>query len=164
MVPGTDRQNTTDLCGGRPEFEAMDTEAAASRLARLGALTALVLTLVVAAPAVLVSGAGGTLGAFYAAGPFGLTAVGFLAVVAIVVFLSTTQDHTDTLLLSGIALVVSLGAALLAVVWILTLDPTILYSFPPEYAWLETYRFVVVAAAVAVAGVAGGLSYVGLSD
>lgn len=150
------RSNTTDLSAGRPDFGTMDS--VVTRLSRLGALTALLLAVVVAAPAVLVSGAGSTLGAFYAAGPFGLTAVGFLAVVAVIVFLATTQEHTDTLLISGVALVVAVAAALLAVVWLVTLDETVLFSFPSEYAWLASYRYVVVAAAVLVAAVAGALS------
>ena len=125
-------------------------------VARLGALAAVLLGVVVAVPAVLVSGVGTTLGAFYTAGPFGLTAVGFLAAVAAVVFLSVTQSHTDTTLVSGVAVVVSLVVFLLAAVWALTLDETLLFSFPAEYAWLATYRWIVVVAGAVVAA-AGGL-------
>lgn len=125
----------------------------ATTLSRVGALASLLLVLVVVAPAVLVDGAGSTLSAFYTAGPFGLTAVGFLAVVGIVVFLSVTQGHTDTALVTGIALVVSLAAAALALLWMVTLDDTVLFGFPAEYSWLESYRWVVVAVAGAVAAV-----------
>lgn len=127
-------------------------------LARAGALASLVLAVGVAAPAVLVTGAASALGDFYTAGPFGLTAVGFLAVVAVVVFLSVTQGHTDTALLTGVAVVVSLAAFLLAVVWVLTLDETLLFGFPAEYAWLETYRWVVVVVAGVVAAIGGLLA------
>lgn len=145
----TNRDSDVRTDGGEGE---MDPE---SRFARLGAVVSLLLAVVVFAPAVLVSGAGSTLGAYYAAGPFGLTAVGLLAAVAIIVFLSVGQEHTDTTLLSGIALVVAIAALLSAVLWVLLLDPTVLFSFPPEYAWLELHRWAVVVAAVAVTAVAG---------
>lgn len=144
--------------GASAGADASEVPERVTTLARAGALASLVLAVVVAAPAVLVTGAGSALGDFYTAGPFGLTAVGFLAVVAVVVFLSVTQGHTDTALLTGVALVVSLAAFLLAVVWALTLDETLLFGFPAEYAWLETYRWVVVVAAGVVAAVGGLLT------
>lgn len=126
-----------------------------ARLARAGAVASLVLAIVVFAPAVLVTGVGNTLGAYFTAGPFGLTAVGFLAIVAVVVFLSTTQPHTDATLVSGVVVVVAVAAAVLAVVWVLLLDQTVLFSFPARYSWLATHRWLVVAAAALVAVVAG---------
>jgi hypothetical protein len=143
---------------GRGPTDADGTTRSLATVARLGALSAVLLAVFVAVPAVLVTGVGSALGDFYTAGPFGLTAVGFLAVVAAVVFLSVTQSHTDTALVSGVAVVVSLATFLLAVVWVLTLDETLLFSFPSEYAWLATYRWVVVAAGAVVAAVGGLLA------
>lgn len=125
-----------------------------SRLSSAAAAVAALLAVVVFVPLAVVSGAGPTLSAYYAAGPFGLTAVGLLALVAVVVFLSVSQPHTDELLLSGAALVVAVGTLLLALVWIATLDPTVLFSFPAEYAWIENHRWVVLAGTVALSAVA----------
>lgn len=126
-----------------------------SRLATAAAAVAALLSVVVFAPLALVSGANTTLGAYYAGGPFGLTAVGLLALLSVVVFLSVDQPHTDALLLSGASLVVAVVTLLLAVVWALTLDETVLFSFPAEYAWIEHHRWIVLAVAVALAAVAG---------
>ncbi|MFW5911115.1 MAG: DUF7548 family protein [Halolamina sp.] len=113
----------------------------------LAAGVAVLLALVVFVPLVLVTGTGDTLGAYYAAGPFGVTAVGLLAVVAAVVYLSVGQPHTDALTLSGVGAVVALGVLLTAVIWVLTLDSTVLFSFPAEYAWIENHRWAVLAGA-----------------
>ncbi len=126
-----------------------------SRLATVAAAVAAVLAVVVFTPLLLVSGAGSTLGAYYAAGPFGLTAVGLLALVAVVVFLSVGQPHTDELLLSGASLVVAVGALLLAVLWVVTLDQTVLFSFPSEYAWIANHRWAVLLTALCLTVVAG---------
>jgi hypothetical protein len=126
-----------------------------SRLATLAAAVAGLLSVVVFAPLALVSGANTTLGAYYAGGPFGLTAVGLLALLSVVVFLSVDQSHTDTLLLSGAGLVVAVVTLLLAVVWAFTLDPTVLFSFPADYSWIENHRWVVLVFALALAAVSG---------
>lgn len=126
-----------------------------SRLATAAAVVAALLAATVFAPLAVVSGAGQTLGAYYAGGPFGLTAVGLLALLSVVVFLSVDQSHTDTLLLSGAGLVVAVVVLLLAIVWTLTLDPTVLFSFPPEYAWIENHRWVVLAGALVLAAASG---------
>ncbi|MFW5934989.1 MAG: DUF7548 family protein [Halolamina sp.] len=122
---------------------------------KLAAVVAAAVAVVVFAPLVLVSGTGDTLGAYYAAGPFGLTAVGLLAVVAAVVFLSVGQPHTDALTLSGVGAVVTLGVVLTAVTWVLTLESTVLFGFPAEYAWIENHRWVVLAGAVVLGAVSG---------
>lgn len=126
-----------------------------SRLSTAAAAVAALLAVVVFAPLALVSGAGGTLGAYYAAGPFGLTAVGLLAAVAVVVFLSIDQPHTDGLMLSGAGLVVAIGTLLLGVAWLVVLDSTVLFSFPAEYAWIENHRWVVLVGALVLTVVAG---------
>lgn len=119
------------------------------------AAVAALLAVVVFAPLVLVSGTGSTLGDYYAAGPFGLTAVGLLAVVAAVVYLSVGQPHTDSLTISGVGAVVTVGVLLTAVAWVLTLDSTVLFSFPAEYAWIENHRWLVLAGAVVLTAVSG---------
>ena len=123
---------------------------------RAVAAVAVLLAIAVFAPLALVTGTGSTLGAYYAAGPFGLTAVGLLAVVAAVVFLSVGQPHTDETTLSGVGVVVALGTFLAAVAWLLTLDSTVLFSFPAEYSWIENHRWIVLAGALAL-GAASGL-------
>ena len=122
---------------------------------KLAAVVAAALAVVIFAPLVMVTGAGETLGAYYAAGPFGLTAVGLLAVVAAVVFLSVGRPHTDTLTLSGVGAVVALSVVLTAATWVITIDPTVLFGFPAEYAWIENHRWVVVAGALGLAAVSG---------
>jgi len=122
---------------------------------KLAAVVAAALAVVIFAPLVLVTGTGETLGAYYAAGPFGLTAVGLLAVVAAVVFLSVGRPHTDTLMLSGVGVVVALSVVLTAVAWVVTIDSTVLFSFPAEYAWIQNHRWVVLAGALVLAAVSG---------
>ena len=126
-----------------------------SRLATVAAAVAALLAVVVFAPLALVSGAGSTLAAYYAAGPFGLTAVGLLSLLAVVVFLSIDQPHTDTVLLSGAGLVVAVVVLLFAVAWVVTLDETVLFSFPTEYAWIENHRWVVLAVGAGLAALSG---------
>jgi len=125
-----------------------------SRLATAAAGVAALVVLVVFAPLAVVTDAGTTLGDYYAAGPFGLTAVGLLAAVAVVVFLSADQPHTDGLMLSGAGLVIAVGTLLFAVLWVLTLDSTVLFSFPTEYAWIERHRWAVLVATGAFTAVA----------
>ena len=132
----------------------MDLDAPADA-GKLAAVVAAALALVTFAPLVLVTGTGSTLGAYYSAGPFGLTAVGLLAVVAAVVSLSAGQPHTDATTLSGVAVVVALGTLATAVAWVLLLDQTVLFSFPAEYAWIENHRWAVLAGALALAGASG---------
>jgi hypothetical protein len=122
---------------------------------KLAAVVAAALAVVIFAPLVMVTGAGETLGAYYAAGPFGLTAVGLLAVVAAVVFLSVGRPHTDTLTLSGVGAVVALSVVLTAAAWVITIDPTVLFGFPAEYAWIENHRWVVLGGALGLAAVSG---------
>lgn len=130
----------------------------ADALALAGAVASALLGLVVLLPAAVVSGAGPTLSAYYAAGPFGLWAVGFLALLGVVVFLAARRDHTDPATVAGIGVVVGLGAFLFGALWALTLDPTVLYSFPSEAAWLATHRWVVPLSGLLVAGIAAALA------
>ena len=122
---------------------------------KLVAAVAAALAVVTFGPLLVVTGAGNTLGAYYAAGPFGLTAVGLLAIVAAVVYLSVGRPHTDAATLSGVGAVVTVGVLLTAIAWVLTLDPTVLFSFPAEYAWIENHRWAVLAGAVALTALSG---------
>jgi len=78
-----------------------------------------------------------------------------VAIVAAVVFLSIGQPHTDALTLSGVGLVVALGTVLTTVAWLLTLDSTVLFGFPAEYAWIENHRWAVLGGAVVLAAASG---------
>lgn len=129
----------------------MNTESAASAV---GAVACLLLAAVAFAPALFVSQANGGVAAYYAAGPVGLSVVGFLGLLGVVVFLAGRQGRTDPATVAG--LVVVLGAAMLAfaLLWVASLDSNLIYSFPSQYAWIADHRWAVtlVAAAVAVAG------------
>lgn len=126
------------------------------RLSLVGAAAAGLLSLVVLLPAVAVDARG--VAEYYASGTTGLTAVGFVAAVAVVVFLAVPQDHTDSETVAGVAAVLAVGALLLSLLWALAIDPTLLYSFPAEYAWLEYHRWAVVALSAIVALLAGVLA------
>jgi hypothetical protein len=120
----------------------------------VGIVACLVVVAVVAAPALLVSAPG--VAAYYAAGPTGLGTVGALAAIAVVVFLAGRQGRTPPDTAAGVALVLGFAIVGLATLWATSLDPTVLYSFPPEYAWLEYHQWAVPGsgALVFVSGVA----------
>jgi hypothetical protein len=118
----------------------------------VGIVASLLLLLVGFVPAVIVEANG--VGAYYASGPVGLPAVGFLALLAVVVFLSGRQGRTDPATVAGFTVVLGVAVTLLAVLWAVSIDPTVLFSFPAEYAWLAWHRWAVpvVAAGVLVGG------------
>jgi hypothetical protein len=121
----------------------------------VGIVACLVAVGVVFAPALLVSAPG--VGAYYAAGPTGLGTVGGLAVLAVVVFLAGRQGRTPPDTAAGFAVVLGLAVAGLGVLWAVSLDPTVLYSFPAEYAWLEYHQWAVPAVGALV--FASGAAY-----
>jgi hypothetical protein len=94
------------------------------------------------APFVLLTDPGTELGLYYAAGPAGGTAVGFLAPVAVVVFLAGRRGRTDPVTAAGLTLVLGLGMVGLAASWALAVDPELVFSFP--VAWMGSHRWVVV--------------------
>ncbi|MFA1610611.1 DUF7548 family protein [Halobellus rubicundus] len=120
---------------------------------KVGAVVCLLLAGVVFAPALVVSAPGSGVAEYYAAGPIGVSIVGVLALLDVVVFLAGAQERSDPATLSGVALVSGLAMVLFSLLWALAIDPTLLFSFPAEYAWLETHRWVVVTGA-AVAAIA----------
>jgi len=90
--------------------------------------------------------------------------VGFLGLLAVVVFAAGRDGATAAETAAGVAAVVGVAALALAALWALSVDETLLFSFPSRYAWIEFHRLAVppLAGAVAVAGgwyarvVAGG--------
>jgi hypothetical protein len=126
----------------------------AQRTAPAVGIVACLLVLVVAlAPSVLVGEP--PVGAYYAAGPTGLSAVGFLGVFGAVAFLAGRQGRTEPDLAAGVALVLGATTLAVAVVWFLAVDETLLFSFPAEYAWIEWHRLAVPVVAATLPVVAG---------
>jgi hypothetical protein len=125
----------------------MDTETAAPTA---GAVVSLLLAVVVFAPAVLVTEPNVGVGEYYAAGPVGVSVVGFLGLLSVVVFLAGKQGRTDEATVAGLTLVTGVAMLAFALTWALSLDPTLVFSFPQEYAWIANHRWVVVALAAVV--------------
>ncbi|GGJ10648.1 hypothetical protein GCM10008995_20610 [Halobellus salinus] len=123
---------------------------------RLGAAACLLLAGVVFVPAAFVSAPGNAVAAYYASGPLGVSIVGVLALVNIVVFLAGAQGRSDPQTLAGVAAVSGVSMVLFAVLWAVSIDPTVIFSFPSEYAWIESHRWVVVAGAALATLAAGG--------
>lgn len=94
------------------------------------------------APFVLIPDTGTELGLYYAAGPAGGTALGFLAPIAVVVFLAGRRGRTDPVTAAGLTLVLGLGMLGLAASWALAVDPELVFNF--SAAWMGYHRWVVV--------------------
>jgi hypothetical protein len=116
-----------------------------------GAIACLLLAGIVFAPALLITTDGIGVAEYYAAGPVGVSIVGFLALFDVVVFLAGAQERSDPATLSGIAFVSGLAMLLFSILWAVSIDPTLLFSFPPEYAWIQNHRWAVVTVAALVA-------------
>jgi hypothetical protein len=125
----------------------MDTETAAPTV---GAVASLLLAVVVFAPAVAVTEPNVGLAEYYAAGPVGVSVVGFLGLLSVVVFLAGKQGRTDPATIAGLTLVMGVAMLAFALTWALSLDPTLVFSFPQQYAWIENHRWVVVTVAAIV--------------
>jgi len=123
---------------------------------RLGAIACLLLAGVVFVPALFVSAPGNAVAAYYASGPLGVSVVGVLALVSVVVFLAGAQGRSDPQTLAGVVVVSGVSMVLFSVLWAVSLDPTLLFSFPSEYAWIGSHRWVVVAGAALATLAAGG--------
>ena len=120
----------------------------------IGAFTCLILAGVVFVPAVIITTPGVSVADYYAAGPFGISVVGFLAILNIVVFLAGKQGRTDPVTVAGIALVSAIAMIGFAAVWAVSITSTLLYGFPSQYAWIVNHRWVIVglASVTALAG------------
>nr|WP_049987113.1 hypothetical protein [Halobellus rufus] len=130
----------------------MDLDAVAPKV---GAVACLLLAVAVFAPALVITTSGTGVAAYYAAGPFGVSIVGALALFTVIVLLAGAQERSDPVTLSGVALVAGLAMLLFSLVWALSIDSTLLFSFPAEYAWIENHRWVVVGSAALVAVLTG---------
>ena len=131
----------------------MDIESLAPRA---GAIACLLLAGVVFVPALIVSAPGNAVAAYYAAGPFGVSLVGVLALVTVVVFLAGAQERSDPQTNAGVAIVSGVAMVLFSIVWAVSIDPTVLFSFPSEFAWIQSHRWVVVVGSGFAALAAGG--------
>ena len=123
---------------------------------RLGAVACLLLAGAVFVPALIVSAPGNAVAAYYSAGPFGVSLVGVLALISVVVFLAGAQDRSDPQTLAGVAVVAGVAMTLFSLVWATSIDPTVLLSFPAEFAWIESHRWIVVVGSGLAALAAGG--------
>ena len=126
----------------------------------LGAVASLVFTVVAAAPYVLVTGQTELLGAYYGAGPFGLTGGIFLAILGVVIFLSGVRGQADPTLVAGIMLAVGLAIFGLTAAWTLLLPSEVIYSFPAQYDWLEFHPWATLVASGLIGGAAAGYAFV----
>lgn len=122
----------------------------------VGAAASLLLAVVVFAPALLISSGNGVVADYYASGPVGVSIVGFLGLLSVVVFLAGAQERTEPATVAGLTLVLGVAMLAFALLWALSVDRTLLFSFPAEYAWIENHRWAV-AAVCAVIPVAAGV-------
>ncbi|MFC6785529.1 hypothetical protein ACFQFH_06250 [Halobaculum halobium] len=123
-----------------------------------GVAACLALLAVLAAPFVLITGAGTGLGVYYASGTVGAAGIAFLAVLLVVVFLSGRQERRPASTVAGVALVAGLGLLALAVGWALAVDVQNLYSFPQSATWILWHRWLVVGVAAIVPLSAGAFA------
>lgn len=123
---------------------------------RLGAVACLLLAGVVFVPALVVSAPGNAVAVYYASGPLGVSVVGVLALISVVVFLAGAQERSDPQTVAGVVVVAGISMVLFSALWAVSIDPTVLFSFPSEYAWIESHRWVVVAGSALAALAAGG--------
>ncbi|MFB6130966.1 MAG: hypothetical protein ABEJ28_09115 [Salinigranum sp.] len=131
----------------------MDTERVASSLGIAGCIALLLIVLV---PYALVSDPS-ALGRYYTAGPVGVGALAFMALLEVVVLLAGRRGRTDPETAAGIGFVVGLAMLAVATLWAVSIDPNRLFSFPPSDAWIEYHRWVVLGAAAVVS--VGAASY-----
>jgi len=118
----------------------MRTEQAAPALGILGCL-AVVVTL--ALPYLAASDWGAQLGQYYTAGPLGVGAVLFFALVGAVVFLAGARGRTDPTTAAGISLALGIVALLVALLWAVSVSLQPLFGFPAS--WIVDHRWYVVA-------------------
>lgn len=122
----------------------MDGKAAAG----VGLAGCVAVLIALAAPYVLVPDSDSALGVYYGAGVAGAGAVGFLALVGVVVLLAGIRGRTDPPTAAGIAVVVGAATVVLAVAWALAVPRELVLSFPAE--WMGWHRWAVAAVALVV--------------
>ncbi|QIB73649.1 hypothetical protein GL213_10960 [Halogeometricum borinquense] len=121
----------------------------------VGAVASLLLALVVFAPALLISGSNASVADYYAAGPVGISVVGFFALLGIIIFLAGAQERTEPAIVAGLTLVLGVAMLAFAVIWAFSLDQTLLFSFPSQYAWIANHRWAVIGLTAVVPVAAG---------
>lgn len=126
----------------------------------LGALACLTLVVVLSAPFLLIEGQSQLVSDYYAAGPLGVTGAIFLAVLGIVIFLSSVRGRADASLVSGIMLAVGLTVFAITALWTVRIESTVLFSFPAEYSWLEYHPWASLALSGLVASAAAAYAVV----
>ncbi|XVH30994.1 DUF7548 family protein [Haloferacaceae archaeon DSL9] len=122
----------------------------------LGALACLVVAVALAVPYLVVEGQPELLSAYYTAGPLGAAGTGFLAVLGVVIFLSGERGSADPELIAGIVIALGVALFVFTVLWAVSISESVLFSFPPEYAWLEYHRWAVAVPALVVLAAAIG--------
>jgi hypothetical protein len=114
----------------------------------VGIAACLAILALFAAPYVLISDPGSGLTLYYGAGPVGAIAVGFLALLNVVVLLSATRGRAEPDLVAGFALVLGLAILALTVLWAGSVPRHVVLGFPA--AWMGNHRWVVVVVAALV--------------
>ena len=122
----------------------------------VGALSCLVLAIVLSAPYLLVNSEAMLLGSYYGAGPVGIAGAVFLSLLGVVIFLSGERGQADPELIAGIMAVVGVVLFGMTVLWAVSITDTIVFSFPSEYSWIE-YHPMLSAGMSAIVAVTGGL-------
>jgi hypothetical protein len=122
----------------------------------VGTVASLLLAVVVFAPALLITETQVGVADYYAAGPIGVSVVGFLGFVGVVVFLAGVQERTEPATVAGLTLVLGVAMFAFAAVWAFSIDTTLLFSFPAQYAWIENHRWAVLVLAAVVPVAAAG--------
>ena len=120
----------------------------------IGAVGSLVLAVVLSAPYFAITTQSQLLADYYSAGPLGVVGAIFLATLGVVIFLSSVRGRADPELVAGIMLVVGVAIFGLTALWAVSIDTTLLFSFPSNAAWIETHRWVSLAVSAVVAAAA----------
>ncbi len=124
-------------------------------LPHLGALSCLGLAVVLSVPYFTVSGQSKLLAAYYGAGPLGVAGAIFLAVLGSVIFLSGVRGQADPTLVAGIMVAVGVTIFGVTALWTFLVEP-IVFSFPSQYAWLDTHRWLSLGLSLVLAALAAG--------
>lgn len=125
----------------------------------VGAASCLVLAVVVAAPWILIEGEELLVSDYYAAGVAGLGVVGFLALLGAVAFASAERGNVDPVTMAGGLVALGVVLLVLALLWWVSLEESVLYSFPAEYRWLEWHPSAVVGMSTVTALIGAGYAY-----
>lgn len=121
----------------------------------IGAVGCLVLAVVLSAPYFAITTQSQLLANYYGAGPVGVVGAIFLATLGAVIFLSGVRGRADPELVAGIMLVVGVVIFGMTALWAVSVDTTLLFSFPSNAAWIENHRWVSLAVSAVVAAAAG---------